>query len=157
MLLLLNKNNIDTNKISILEKTKNNIINYGYFYRIIYSTENFCLNGLYLSFNIKDFKIDSYFNKYKCSFIKDENLQMIKFLKNIEKNIMDNQMFEHSKPLYRISEQLDQSYIKIFSNNNVNIPNEHNNIDFILKISGIWTEKETYGLTFRFFLSVRDE
>ncbi len=157
MLLLLNKNNIDTDKISILEKTKNNIINYGYFYRIIYSTSDFYLNGLYLSFNIKNFKIDSYFNKYKCSFNKDENLEIIEFLKKIEKNIMNNSTFEQSQPLYRISEQLEQGYIKIFSNNNINIPDKDDGIDFILKISGIWTEKETYGLTFRFFLSVSNK
>ena len=114
----------------------------------------FCL---YLSFNIKNFKIDSYFNKYKCSFNKDENLEIIEFLKKIEKNIMNNSTFEQSQPLYRISEQLEQGYIKIFSNNNINIPDKDDGIDFILKISGIWTEKETYGLTFRFFLSVSNK
>mgnify|MGYP001166343319 FL=1 len=156
MLLVLDKSNIKKENICILNKTKNNIINNGYFYRIFYNCSFLNINGIYISFNLKNFKIDNYFNKYKCVFSQDENKEIIDFLKSIEKYIMNKSFFEGLDGLYRIEEQLSQNYIKIYSNENINLNTDFKDdeINFILKISGIWSEENQYGLTFRFTLSI---
>ena len=73
MLITLNPNQINKKNILYSEKTKNNILNNGDFYRIYYSNELFTTNGIYILFNFKHIKIDKYFNKIKCMMGK-ENL-----------------------------------------------------------------------------------
>ena len=156
MLVVLNKDNYNKDKINILERTKNNVISNGYFYRITYNDINCCLNGIYIFFNLKGVKIENYFNKYKCVFNNEINKEIIEFLKLIEKQIMNKHNFEGYKPKYRIEEQLLQHFIKIYSNINLNI-SRSNDMEIILKISGIWSEKNMYGITFRFFLPICNE
>ena len=48
-------------------------------------------------------------------------------------------------PLYRISEQLNNGFLKIFNH----IETKENN-EFILKIYGIWETENEYGLTYKF-------
>tara|TARA_Y100000389_G_C17073530_1_gene323167 strand:+ start:77 stop:544 length:468 start_codon:yes stop_codon:yes gene_type:complete len=153
MLLLLNSNNININNISILDKTVNNIIIDGFFHRIIYNSQSFCSNGLFISFNLYNFTIEKYYNKLKCVFNKRENVSVINFLKNIEKNLLENKYFKNHNKLYRIKEQLDQNFIKIYPNNSKINFDDINNIKLILKISGVWSENNSCGLTFRFFLT----
>ena len=153
MLLLLNSNNININNISILDKTVNNIIIDGFFHRIIYNSQSFCSNGLFISFNLYNFTIEKYYNKLKCVFNKRENVSVINFLKNIEKKLLENKYFKNHNKLYRIKEQLDQNFIKIYPNNSKINFDDINNIKLILKISGVWSENNSCGLTFRFFLT----
>tara|TARA_Y100000389_G_C17180894_1_gene373893 strand:+ start:77 stop:538 length:462 start_codon:yes stop_codon:yes gene_type:complete len=153
MLLLLDKNNININNISILDKTINNIIINGFFYRIIYNSELFCSNGLFISFRLSDFTIEKYYNKLKCVFNKKDNISIVKFLKNIETKLLQNIYFKNHKKIYCIKEQLDQGFIKIYSNNNKISLDDSNNIKLIFKISGVWSENNSCGLTFRFFLT----
>jgi len=75
-------------------------------------------------------------------------------LKKIEETIMSKyENTTNKKPIYRISEQLNQYFIKLYGNDNLELKN-YNKINFLLKISGIWDSDETkdYGLTFRFFI-----
>ena len=53
----------------------------------------------------------------------------------------------------RIQEQLQNGYIKLYGNENTRL-GKYNNINFLLKISGIWVSNQTneFGLTFRFFI-----
>ena len=56
------------------------------------------------------------------------------------------------EPKFIINEQIIQNYIKIVVNNK-NIEYEKiKDLDLILKISGIWVNKKSYGLTFRFLI-----
>ena len=48
MLIAINSNDIDINKVKILEKQKNNIINNGYFYKILYYEKETTINGIYM-------------------------------------------------------------------------------------------------------------
>jgi hypothetical protein len=157
MLLVLNKNNIDINKISILDKINNNILSNGYFHRIIYNSTNFFLNGIYFYFSLNNFKIENYFNKYKCTFNIKDNTEIISVLKNLEKSIMDNEIFKNQKGVYRIAEQLEQGYLKLYTNNDIKLISYKDNVNFLLKLSGIWSENDCHGLTFRFCLSIGDE
>jgi apolipoprotein N-acyltransferase len=51
-------------------------------------------------------------------------------------------------PQYKIAEQLDQYYIKLYNQYN------NDNIQLMLKISGIWENQKHYGLTYKFYPSV---
>ena len=153
MLVVLNKEEFDDKKIIISDKTKNNIITNGFFYRIMYNDTFCCLNGIYIKFKLKNIRIEPYFNKLKCNFNKDDNNNIIDFLISLERSILSNITLNDYTPKFRIEEQLQQQYIKLYSNNENNffITNE---INITLKISGIWSEQNMYGITFRFFLPV---
>ena len=53
----------------------------------------------------------------------------------------------------RIKEQLKNGYIKLYGDDKISY-GKHKNINFLLKISGIWVSNQTneFGLTFRFFI-----
>ena len=53
----------DDNCVYFCEPIKNNIMNDGYFIRIIYSTPLFMLNGIYIAININHITIEKYYNK----------------------------------------------------------------------------------------------
>ena len=59
---------------NITDKTKNNILTGGDFYRIYYSDQYFTSNGLFIIFSLKNVKIERYFNKIKCIFDKVKNI-----------------------------------------------------------------------------------
>ena len=58
----------DNNSVILCDPIKNNIMTEGNFIRILYSTPNFTLNGIYIDIRIKCNTIDKYYNKYNCSF-----------------------------------------------------------------------------------------
>ena len=50
------------------EKTKNNVLSGGDFYRIYYSDEECILNGVHIRLALRNITIEKYFNKIKCCF-----------------------------------------------------------------------------------------
>jgi len=153
MFLVLQPGQYNSNNIMFSEKTKNNILNNGDFYRLYYSAQNFTTNGLFILLSLKHVKVESYFSKVKCCFDKGVNSQLIKFVKYLESEILNMVPISSKlKPIHRVDEQLSQGFIKIFSQE------EHHKyssdrIQVLLKISGIWADESTYGLTFRFFFN----
>ena len=122
---------------------KNNIMTEGTFMRILYSTNNILLNGIYLLISLNDITCDKYYNKYKCNFNVQNNKETIDSLKNIEENILSK--IEINKvPQRKIYEQLKNGNIKLFNEVNKNVSS------FILKISGVWETQFNYGLTYKF-------
>ena len=55
----------DDNNIFFCEPTKNNVMNEGNFIRILYSTNNFVLNGIYLIVTFNDILCEKYYSKYR--------------------------------------------------------------------------------------------
>lgn len=153
MLLTINQDNYDKINILYSEKTKNNILTNGDFYRIYYSNKYFTTNGVYLLINLKNVKIDSYFNKIKCIFDKFSNKNIISFIKNVEHTLLNNSPVKNKTPKYRIDDQLSQNFIKIFGDHNNRVNMLYENLDILLKISGIWCDDTNYGITFRFFIN----
>ena len=151
MLLSLTPSQFDIKNIIVSEKTKNTILTSGDFYRLYYSDESMSLNGIYIIFKLKNFIIEPYFNKIKCSFDHKHNGKVIEQLKLIESQIL-NSFDNKNKKVYRIEEQLSNHFIKIFSDKCVTKQNIVE-MDILLKISGIWYNKNEYGLTFRFFFT----
>lgn len=137
-------NQYDNKCIFFCEPIKNNIMNEGTFIKILYSNENITLNGIYLLIDICDIVCEKYYNKYKCSFNILNNKDIIENLKLIEEEILKK--YNTTKiPSYKIYEQLNSGYIKIFSD-----VGTKQRSSFILKISGIWETQQNYGLTYKF-------
>jgi uncharacterized CHY-type Zn-finger protein len=135
------------NYIIFGEPIKNNIINDGNFIRILYSTNNFTLNGIYLLITLKDVICEKYYNKYKCIFNMNNHKELIEKIKFIEENILKKleYVFHNKLPQYKIYEQFKNGNIKIFQE----IKNK-SDVSFILKISGVWEINSSFGLTYKF-------
>lgn len=135
----------DDNCVYFCEPIKNNIMNEGYFIRIIYSTPIFILNGIYLSIIMNHVTIEKYYNKFKCCFDVNVYKDMIESLQTLETNIIKKVNIRGKIPQYKIYEQLKNGHIKIFSENIDKINNT-----FLLKIAGVWETDMYYGLTYKF-------
>jgi len=137
----------DDNFIFFCEPIKNNIMPEGNFIRILYSTNFFTLNGIYLLFTLNNIICEKYFNKYKCIFNVNTHKDIIESIKNIEENLLKKIDFKNKIPNTKIIEQFKNGNIKVFSD----ITNK-NKTTFILKISGIWETQYNYGLTYKFIV-----
>jgi len=138
-------NNFEKNNVYYCSPVNNTIMNDSSFIRTIYSTDYFIMNNIYIFFKLNELNIDKYFSKYKCNFNPKSNLIVIQQLKDIEKSIL-NRFHGKKTPIYMICEQLNESVIRIYSENeNINTAGH-----FILKISGIWETNNEYGITFKF-------
>jgi len=137
-------NQYDYNSLFFCEPIKNNIINGGYFIRILYSNQNIVLNGIYLLVELRDVVCEKYYDKYKCCFNVLNHKEIIDNLKFIEEELLKK--YNSTKiPSHKIYEQIKYGYIKVFSD----IGNKQS-CSFILKISGIWETHLNYGLTYKF-------
>jgi hypothetical protein len=135
----------DENNIFFCDPIKNNIMNDGNFIRIIYSTNLFVLNGIYLLLNLNDIVCEKYYNKYKCIFNTTVHKDIIENIKIIEEQILKKYNIKNKTPQYKIYEQLKVGIIKLFND----VGNKQNG-NFILKIAGIWETSNCYGLTYKF-------
>ena len=153
MYIVIKPSDFNKNYLMLSEKIKNNVMSDGDFYRLYYSDENITIKGLFLRFQLEDVTIEKYFNKLKCEFNKEKNAKIIGFIKSVEKTILDIVPNKNIKtPIYRIDEQLQNDFIKIFNDDEITITNK-TNVQLLLKISGIWCNKKEYGVTFRFFFN----
>ena len=135
----------DSNCIIICEPIKNTVIENSKFLRLIYSTPQISVNGLFFHISVKDAIIEKYFDKFKCNF-KYCNNTWIDFVEYIEKIILSKVLTRKVKR-YKITEQMKAGYIKLFT------PQEEKSkksLTFILKISGIWENINELGLTYKF-------
>jgi len=124
MNILIDIKTFSLNNIFFNDAIKNTVINDSSFIRIIYSNKEFVLNGIF-------FRID----------LSDCNVNFLKQIDNIEKNILNN--YNNNK--HHNCKIIDQiNYIINKSNNN------HKNYNYILKISGIWETNSMIGVTYKF-------
>ena len=148
MFLCVNLKDFEKQKLLINNKIRNNIINNSYFYRLYYSDEEFISNGVVIVFNLQDIKFEKYFNKNKINFNEKKNSFIVKKLNELENHILSSLVdVEKKEKKFLLKEQLDNNYIKIIDENN--IQKKQNVCNIIIKISGIWESKSEYGLTFR--------
>ena len=145
----------DENCVFFCEPIKNNIMNDGNFIRILYSNELFVLNGIYLIFSINSMNVEKYYNKYKITFDKQANNDIIEQIRIIEENIIKKICIKNKTPQFKIYEQLKNGNIKIFFEHKDDIITMNNT--FLLKISGIWETQTSYGLTYKFIKIVNHQ
>ena len=111
MNLVKNMNQYDENNIFFCEPIKNNIMNDGTFIRILYSTHNILLNGIYLLISLTDIACEKYYNKYRCIFNASNHKDIIDNIKIIEENILKKIVIKKT-PQLKISEQLRNGNIQ---------------------------------------------
>jgi hypothetical protein len=135
----------DENNCFFCEPIKNNVINDGTFIRIIYSTHNVSLNGIYLLLTLNDISSEKYYTQYRCNFSVINHKDIIDSLKIIEEGLLKKCEIKDKTPLFKINDQLKNGSFKVFTDicNRVMC-------SFILKISGIWETQYNYGLTYKF-------
>ena len=130
--------------IHLCDPIKNNIIPDGNFFRIIYSTHDVTLNGIYLEIELKNVICEKHYNKYKYSFNVNAHSDIIAKIKNIEESLLKKIKF-NKNPCFKIYEQFVNGNIKLFAESQ-----SHKNLRFVLKMSGIWENEHNYGLTYKF-------
>jgi hypothetical protein len=133
------------NNCFFCESIKNNVISDGTFIRIIYSTHNVSLNGIYLLLTLNDISSEKYYTQYRCSFNVINHKDIIDNLKIIEEGLLKKCEIKDKIPQFKINDQLKNGCFKVFTDicNKVIC-------SFILKISGIWETQYNYGLTYKF-------
>ena len=145
MYVVLTIDDFNINNIFYQEKVKNTVMDNSNFLRVNYSNELFVLNGIFIKFNLQLHTIEKSFNKYKCLFDIKPHHTIIAQFSELEKHMMEKHSFTTKTPIYRISEQLNNGFLKIFNEAECKETN-----DFILKIYGIWETECEYGLTYKF-------
>lgn len=147
MNVVLNQNEFDIDSVFFNEPIKNSIIDNGLFIRILYSTDIMVLNGIYVNVPFKTLYKSNDGNKIKLLANVQDNLDIIEFIKNVEKSILEKHALHqyplHKKKNFKLSEQISTGYIKYIMDNAISN-------SYILKISGIWESSTEYGLTFKF-------
>ena len=140
-----NIENFNIDNVYFCEPIRNNIITNGLFIRILYSNEQLILNGIYLYVHFQNIIVEKYFNKYKCIFDLTSHHKLIEQINEVECSILEKTIIKNKTPCYKINELLKNGNIKIFSENIDKINN-----GFLLKISGIWEDESSYGVTYKF-------
>lgn len=146
----------DSKKIYFCDPIKNNVIQDGNFIRILYFTENVSLNGVYLMVPLKNVSVERYYNKVKYLFDVEENRDIIEKIKRIEETILSkiassSQNIRSKNPQFNIYDNFIHQNIKMHMNNFMDSDSSSSHNYFILKISGVWSTEEQYGLTYKHF------
>jgi hypothetical protein len=140
--------NFNASYIYFNEPIQNTIINESRFIRILYSTPNIIFNGINILLKINIDAIDKQYNKNIIYYSIDKNTETINNIKNIEHIILEKYSSDKN-PAYNLEAQVNTGVLKLFSDSN----DKKKNIDVILKISGLWEDNTSYGITYK-FLSV---
>jgi hypothetical protein len=144
-------NNIDYNNIYYSQPVKNNLIDYGSFIHIGYSDAIVNLNGIYSSVKMKITTCKKYFNKLIVTYNYEENANVINEILSLEKYILTKIDKKAYIPVFKLSEQLLSGDIRVYNRYAFEgcsfVKDE---IEIMLKISGIWINDYSYGLTFKY-------
>lgn len=148
MLITLQNKDFNIKNISVLEKVPNTIITDSYFYKIMYEENEVSINGIYLYFTLNNIKAERVYNKIKFTFNLVKNKDTIYNLVQREKEIIDyikdNNIITSKTPIYHIRDILQGGTFKVFGEKCCTSK-------FILKISGIWSNENQYGVSYKFF------
>lgn len=127
-------NNYSNSNIFIMNPIKNTLINQGLFYKIVYSNSLFTSNGLYIKIPLTNTK---YLNGRLIYNIED-NTNVLNQIVNIENFILDK-IINKKKIHHKIYDQIK----------NGNIKTNNSNSEVILKISGIWENDNSVGISYK--------
>jgi len=172
MNIVLDISNLYLNGIFVFDKRKNVIID-GYFSRLVYSTPDFVMNGLYIKcvfYKIQEIRHSNSYNQFSAlclsesssteSFRSTEsfdlknphNLSLITSLCAIEEYVL-HQYKEiknvNKACVYNLRNQLYGGTIKL-SGSTATYSAKNESIKLIAKISGVWETDNSIGLTFKF-------
>ena len=149
MFLTLNIENFNEKNILLNDPVKNILRSGCEFIKIIYSDENIILNGVYIKVSLSDIEIlKKKTDVYKLKINKDMNMDVIKLLLIIEQNIL-NMIDKKIVKVYSLkTELLKLKLIKLHGQINLD-GGLYSNMDFIIRIFGIWNDKVRCGLNYQ--------
>ena len=149
MFLTVNIENFNEKNVLLNDPVKNILRAGCEFIKIIYSDENIILNGIYIKVSLSDIEIlKKKTDVYKLKINKDMNMDVIKLLLKIEQNIL-NMIDKKIVKVYSLkTELLKLKLIKLHGQTNLN-GGLYNNMDFIIRIFGIWNDKVRCGLNYQ--------
>jgi len=142
-----NKDNIIIN-----DPIKNSVLQHSNFYKLSYSNDILFYNGIFIIFDINNYNINH--KSYKIDF--DNSLNNFDKLIELEKYILNIVNIKNKTPQYKLAEtfysnnlkyNLSESDINFKNHKFLNNKNSYNK--FIIKFSGIWETKDSYGITFK--------
>lgn len=150
MYIVENINKFNINNLYLSSSLENTVIEDGKFSKLVYSTPDITINGIYLLCSFSHTNVEKIaHNKFKVSWNSEKNAELVDKLKNIEKSIMEK--YGNSQYSTQLSNFLDYSNFRIFSEEN----SLSSNTDFMLRISGIWEKDNNIrGITYK-FLDIR--
>ena len=146
MNIILDRKQFDFNYIYFQDKIKNTVYNDSNFMRIYYSKSNFIMNCISIMVEFKNLKVLFNGNKYIGYFNRNDNIEVINYIKNLECYLL-NIVNINKEKLFSLQNQLMNEYIKIY-----NVLNDKNISKLHLKISGIWETNTSYGITYKFLV-----
>jgi len=144
MILIKTLDQYEDHYVHLCDPIKNNIISDGIFFRIIYSTHDVTLNGMYLLIELQNVICEKHYNKYKYSFNVHAHNDLIDNIKKIEESLLNKIKF-NKNPCFKIYQQFLSGNIKLFTEHPTN-----KDMRVVLKISGIWENETNYGVTYKF-------
>lgn len=145
---------INYEAIILNEPVKNSVIQYNYFYKLLYSTNIVVLSSIFTIFELTNIIMD---NDSVCFNKNNTNFEVFNNLIALEEYLL--KLLNSSKTkVYRFKEIYDNKTFRVVYNetneileNNVNTISTKKN-QFVLKVSGLWESKESIGLTFKFII-----
>jgi len=150
---------IDMKKYSLdnvfFNEQQKNSINDTNFIRFIYSSKIFSLHGICISCDLSVLSLEhisNQYNKYKCIFSIAENNHIIQFIKELEYNLLKqvslHPYHNNKTPNYKLFEHFQNGEIKLIKQSSLQSCKK-NNHTIIIKISGIWSSNDYFGLTYK--------
>ena len=151
MYVALDIDNIKLSNIIVTEAMHNTVIDNSSFMRIMYSEPNVSFNGLYVKCDLVDSVVERYFNKYKCTFDRESNRELIDRVRRFEENILACVRISGKRRCCNLVAQLNSGFVKIFTDS----AQAARSNEILLKVSGIWESEQEYGITYKFLISNR--
>lgn len=145
MNVIVNIEEICARNIVYYEPVTNTIMENSMFVKTGFTNKLFTLNNICIEFEVFVTKIEKYFNK--CNYIFEHN-PIIQCISELENKILGGLNRSNLFKTYKLKEQLEKLNLRLYNcnDNMYHIPKPYK---FYLKISGIWTTSQNYGLTFK--------
>ena len=115
------------------------------FIRILYSNKDFTTNGLYFHLPMKNVRYQISNKKVKFCYDIKENESILDKIYSIENQILENYS-KNKEKIFTINKLLNTGTLKS------NYETINTTYNFILKISGIWENKNSYGITYKIII-----
>lgn len=153
MNIALNINQLSSNNISILDSKNNIVMDGGKFTKINFIDPYFTMNGIFIVFPISNFVIETQNNKKNMKFqwYSTQNQNAAKDLMMLENRLLDFYNFNKQKNFKKrllLKQQIETGYMKIYKENHTH----YNTASvYVLKISGIWEDRDEIGITYKLF------
>ena len=144
MNILLDIEQFDIENIFILESKDNIVIN-GIFIKILYSTNFFTMNGIFLNLPLLQYDIRNFNGKNIVYFDINKNMDIISKFSKLENDIIH--FYIKNKPsnkkiIYTFENQLKNGMMKFYTSS-------FSKKKFYVKISGIWETTTDIGITYK--------